>query len=73
MTKPADAPEAPVIRADSRSVYVKCPYCGAAHAHERRTMPRGQRTRRAPGCGNIRTTAQRAAGYWVTVPPKETP
>jgi hypothetical protein len=66
VTASAEAPDAPVIRADARSVYVRCPYCGAQHAHERRSMPRGERTRRAPGCGNIRSNAQRATGYWIT-------
>jgi hypothetical protein len=66
LTTPSEAPEAPVIGGDARSVYVRCPYCNGRHQHERRTMPRGERSRRAPGCGNIRTNAQRATGYWIT-------
>lgn len=63
-----EAPDAPVIDADYRSVTIRCPYCHGRHQHERRTMNPGQPTRRAPGCGNIRTNAQRVAGYWVTIP-----
>lgn len=73
MTMLSEAPEAPVIGSDSSTVTIRCPYCTGQHQHERRSMPRGERTRRAPGCGNIRTQAQRTAGYWITDPPKPNP
>lgn len=60
------APAADVLAVSDRYVTIRCPYCGGTHEHS----PQGALTgwhRHAPGCGLIRSTEQRAAGYWFRV------
>lgn len=71
MTKPTEAPEAPLAWAQASSISVHCPYCRQAHRHERRNLPTEGRARLAPQCGLQLNPAERVTGYWVTVPPKE--
>lgn len=65
MNNTHNAPEARVVSRSGIHVTVECPYCGSStHEHEVRTG-RGYE-RRAPGCGMVRTPAQRSIGYWFT-------
>jgi len=62
-------PQAEVVRVRGRVVTVTCPYCGAAHAHQVEYL--GRPERRAPGCGILRSAADRAAGYTFRTPTPE--
>ena len=62
-------PQAEVVRVRGRVVTVTCPYCGGAHAHQVEYL--GATERRAPGCGILRSAADRAAGYKFRTPTPE--
>lgn len=71
MTTLTEAPEAPLVWAQAASISVQCPYCGQAHRHERRNLPKQGRARIAPYCGLRLNPHDRITGYWITVPAKE--
>lgn len=69
-----EAPNAPIVWHGGLEVVIKCPYCKGRHQHKiGGDSNKGQRTRRAPGCGPIATPDQRIAGYWITIDPITNP
>ena len=57
-------PHAEVIDVTGKTITIRCPYCGAAHAHHVENL--GNAERRAPGCGLARSTTDRTTGYRFT-------
>lgn len=57
-------PVADVIAIFGRTVVVHCPYCREQHEHTVTAL--GRTERHAPGCGILRSAADRATGYRFT-------
>ena len=61
-----NAPTAEIVHIQGGRCFVRCPYCMATHEHMVRAAELGQTEHRAPGCGIVRSTRQRLAGYTFT-------
>lgn len=61
------APRAGVQSLTQHHVQVICPYCGKPHTHAIDRAAPGSTIRRAPGCGLVRTEAERLTGYRITL------
>jgi hypothetical protein len=67
LTRPSGVPVAPVVETSTRggdfAVVSPCPYCGGAHRHA--ALGQQSSPHRAPGCGLLRSGADRVTGYWL--------
>lgn len=63
-------PEAATVQVRGKFAKIRCPYCRGIHEHKPIAAPflPGSTHHRAPGCGLIRTGAERLTGYTFTIP-----